>query len=229
MRHQAPVQTRHTLFLGDQSETLRQPGVFGAAVFERCLAQAGSDDLEQTGVRRNNGGEGKGGIVAYLVRIRQQGRGELGRARCARRADPARDLLLCGCLLLLGRAERFLERAFQPLVQDQVERCLDGAEVACAQALVQTAQAFLSQDLLHAVETVAVAAGSGGCLGPVELESGFDEPDRVGGCGGCDAGGDGCLCMNESRVLTVAEHLGADALAVSIDVELDGCGWDHAR
>lgn len=34
--------------------------------------------------------------------------------------------------------------------------------------------------------------------------------------------------MDEGRVLAIAQHLGANALAVPVDVKLDGGGWNNA-
>lgn len=45
VRHQASVETRHALFLSNESEALQQAGVFGNAVFHRRLAESCSDDL----------------------------------------------------------------------------------------------------------------------------------------------------------------------------------------
>lgn len=86
----------------------------------------------------------------------------------------------------------------------------------------------MSKNLLHTVETVSVSSGAGGCLGTIKLQSGLHEPNRIGSSCRCDTSGDSSLCVDNSRVFAVAEELGSDVLAVSVNVEFDRCCWDHA-
>lgn len=45
MRHQASIETRHSLLLSDESETLEQTSVFGDAILKWRLAQTGPNYL----------------------------------------------------------------------------------------------------------------------------------------------------------------------------------------
>lgn len=117
--------------------------------------------------------------------------------------------------------------SLQALVHDQVKCRLDGAKVASAESLVQTRQALMAKHLPHTVETVLVSAVTGGRLGLVQLQPCLDKPDRIGGscCG--YSGRDGRLCMDECRVFPVPQDMGADALAVAINIKFDGGRRDH--
>lgn len=114
------------------------------------------------------------------------------------------------------------------LVQHPVEGGLGDAQVARAHALVEAADALLAQNLAHAVVAVAVPPahlGAGArALGHVlvELHARLDHPYGVGGGRGGDARGAGRQHVHPGRLLAAVPALGEDALAVAVDVKVDG-------
>jgi len=66
VRQQASIQAGHSLLFGDQSEALYQAGIFRDSIFQRCLTESCSDDLENDvrGCQRANSGNS-----SYFVRI----------------------------------------------------------------------------------------------------------------------------------------------------------------
>lgn len=120
----------------------------------------------------------------------------------------------------------------EALVQDPLQRGLGHAQVARAQALEEAAGPLVAQDLAHAVEAVAVPAAGGvaGALGDVlvELQARLDEPDGVGGGARRDAGDDGRAQVHPGGLAPAVEVVREQALAVAVDVEVDGARGDDA-
>ena len=104
-----------------------------------------------------------------------------------------------------------------------MQSCLDGSKITGAQSLIQAADTLMAENLLHTVQTVPVAPGSGGCLGSIELQSGLHQPDGVRGRRCRDTSRDSGLCVKKCRVLAQAENFVSDTFAVAVHPEFD-CG-----
>lgn len=216
VRRQASVETHEALLLPDELEALHETRVLELApVCDGCLSQA---------------------RARHLVRVGQDGRDKLGHARGAKvarpldRAVPRRLGAPAALNLLLPAREVRLEL----LVQHPVQRRLGDAQVARAHALVHAADALLAHNLPHAVVAVAVSSAHlGAAAGPlrdvlVELHARLDHPDGVRGRRRRDARHAGGQHVHPRRLLAVVPALGEDALAVAVDVKVDGARRHHA-
>lgn len=166
--------------------------------------------------------------------IRNDCGNQLGTARRASLARPVHrrvpPRLLLAARKKAGLSSR--QRGLHLLVQCPLQRRLRNAEVARAHALVQAAQALVAQDLAHAVPRVTILTlhGAAAALRDVlvELQARLDHPDGVGGRRGGDTGNGTGRNMHPRGLLATVPVFRHEALAVTVDEEVDATRGDDA-
>ena len=245
MRRQSAVHAGHPFLFPDEPETLREPGVFHLAVLRGRQPETRADDLchlvsavvdKLEGRRRiitssfshhrECGGYGR----QYLVRIGGDGGEQLRRPRRAQFSTPAKSSVPGGTSppVVDGDALASGHIHLHLFVQNPLDRAFRDAQIAGAEAPVQTGDALLAEHLSHAVEAVLVSPvepsrpRNSFRLGFIQLQPRLDEPDGVRGRAGDNAGRGRGAEMHPCRLAPVVEVLAYQPLTVAVCVEVDG-------
>jgi hypothetical protein len=109
-------------------------------------------------------------------------------------------------------------------IHDPLHRAFRDTEERGAQPLVQSVDAFVTKRLAQTVQRVPVFPADVSFPGMVlvELKTGLDHPDGIGGHARDDAGGDGGAEMDPGRLLAVIGVPRYRLLAVTVHEEVDG-------
>lgn len=156
------------------------------------------------------------------MRIRDQTRTQLRQPR-----GPAHGQTLDKLVRLFIPLQVDLARdnRLEALVHREVQRRLDGAQVAGRKPAVQTLGSLMLQDLADTVETALVSASAD----LVQLQPRLHHPDRICRRAGGDTGAGGGERMHDRRVLLASDQLGEEPFTVPVCVELHGACGDDAR
>ncbi len=232
VRCHASVEAKHAFLLEDELEALDQSSVLPRATLWWCLTQPSARDLFPMSVLRHQ--VWKTEPATNLMGICENSREQLCRTSRKELSSPVNGVIP-GSLLSATQHNALLppgKGTLQLLIEDPLQARLCDPKVARRHALVQTPEPLLADNLLNTVPAILVLSlgysSTVRSCALIQLETGLDEPDRIGGRTSSNASHGRCGKMYPGILLAAIEVVRDQVFTIAICVEVDGPRWDNA-